>query len=53
MVKYLPLSAPFRLGMNAEPPPLIRAYVVGEIVASFVDIADEAVSISTVGAVVA
>ena len=29
------------------------AYVVGEIVASFVDIADEAVSISTVGTVVA
>ena len=29
------------------------AYGVGEIVASFVDIADEAVSISTVGAVVA
>lgn len=29
------------------------AYVVGEIVTSFVDVADEAVSISTVGTVVA
>ena len=28
------------------------AYVVGEIVSSFVDVADEAVSISTVGTVV-
>ena len=28
------------------------AYVIGEIVASFVDVADEAVSISTVGTVV-
>ena len=28
------------------------AYIVGEIFASFVDVADEAVSISTVGTVV-